>query len=57
MLPWTRYGLLRFARNDGASTRRRSPDFFTLLASNFTDGSSILVENAVPTSNGFSMPR
>src|SRR5262249_16190224 len=31
--------------------------FFTLLASIFTFVSSIFVENAVPTSNGFSMPR
>ena len=31
--------------------------FFTLLASIFTFASSILVENALFTSNGFSMPR
>ena len=31
--------------------------FFTLLASILIDGSSILVVNAVCTSNGFSMPR
>ncbi len=31
--------------------------FFTLLASILIAGSSILVLNAVPTSNGFSMPR
>ena len=35
----------------------QAPYFFTLLASIFTAGSSILVVNAVPTSNGFSMPR
>ncbi|MET3990196.1 hypothetical protein ABID65_001831 [Bradyrhizobium sp. S3.9.2] len=34
-----------------------SPYFFTLLASILTAGSSILVVNAVVTSNGFSMPR
>ena len=31
--------------------------FFTLLASILIDASSILVENALFTSNGFSMPR
>ena len=31
--------------------------FFTLLASILTDISSSLVENAVSTANGFSMPR
>ncbi|MHC2387883.1 hypothetical protein ACVIU7_008756 [Bradyrhizobium liaoningense] len=33
------------------------PYFFTLLASILIAGSSILVVNAVVTSNGFSMPR
>src|SRR3954447_2859031 len=33
------------------------PYFFTLLASILMVGSSILVVNAVVTSNGFSMPR
>src|SRR3954463_15304573 len=33
------------------------PYFFTLLASILMAGSSILVVNAVVTSNGFSMPR
>ena len=48
-------GLLRFARNDG---RESLPDyFFTLLASILIDVSSILTENALSTSNGFSMPR
>ena len=38
--------------------RERSiPYFFTLLASILMAGSSILVVNAVVTSNGFSMPR
>ena len=31
--------------------------FFTLLASILIDGSSSFVEKAVPTSNGFSIPR
>jgi hypothetical protein len=37
--------------------REGAPYFFTLLASILIVGSSILVENAVVTSNGFSMPR
>jgi hypothetical protein len=55
--PWLskrRNGLLRCSRNDGLDTY---PYFFTLLASIFTFVSSILTENAVFTSNGFSMPR
>jgi hypothetical protein len=40
-----------------ASLRSLRRYFFTLLASILTDGSSILTENAVSTSNGFSMPR
>src|SRR3954454_24145231 len=36
---------------------RLPPYFFTLLASILMVGSSILVVNAVVTSNGFSMPR
>ena len=36
---------------------RSAPYFFTLLASILMAGSSILVVNAVVTSNGFSMPR
>ena len=40
-----------------AMTTESVPYFFTLLASILTDVSSILTENAVFTSNGFSMPR
>jgi hypothetical protein len=40
-----------------AWANRRPSHFFTLLASIFTDGSSNLVENAVSTANGFSIPR
>ena len=43
-------GTYRGRGNDG-------PYFFTLLASILMFGSSILVVNAVVTSNGFSMPR
>jgi hypothetical protein len=51
------YGLLRFARNDDRGEFNPSPYFFTLLASILIEGSSIPVLNALPTSNGFSMPR
>jgi hypothetical protein len=36
---------------------KEAPYFFTLLASILMAGSSILVVNAVVTSNGFSMPK
>ena len=39
------------------TAERKRRHFFTLLASILMLVSSILVENAVPTSNGFSMPR
>ena len=41
----------------GAARLLFPPYFFTLLASILMAGSSILVVNAVVTSNGFSMPR
>jgi hypothetical protein len=43
------------AGNDGGVSSR--PYCFTLLASILIEVSSILTENAVFTSNGFSMPR
>ncbi|MET3155859.1 hypothetical protein ABIE85_001665 [Bradyrhizobium diazoefficiens] len=44
-------------RQDDDTEAPPTPYFFTLLASILMAGSSILVVNAVVTSNGFSMPR
>jgi hypothetical protein len=41
----------------GAREKKRDAHFLTLLASILIEVSSSLVENALSTANGFSMPR
>ena len=53
----TREIFIAFMETPPESSSANSAYFFTLLASILTDGSSSLVEKAVSTANGFSMPR